>query len=56
MPMKVLLSAFALAALVAPGLALAQDGCNHAKSIKMTCADGTAWDEQTQRCAPTIGS
>jgi hypothetical protein len=60
MPMKVLTRAFAAAfaasAILAPGLALAQ-ACDHGReAIKMTCAEGTGWDDKSAKCVPIVGS
>jgi hypothetical protein len=60
MPMKAatkaFAAAFALSTILAPGLALAQ-GCDHGReAIKMTCAEGTGWDDKTAKCVPIVGS
>lgn len=54
--MKVLLSALAVAALLAPFAATAQAACDHEEKIKMSCAEGTAWDDTKKTCAPVVGS
>lgn len=54
--MKALLSAFALAALFAPAAAVAQQACDHGEKMKMSCAEGTAWDDKNKTCAPVAGS
>jgi Chitin binding Peritrophin-A domain len=54
--MKLLMSAIAAAALLAPVAVLAQDGCHHGEKTTMSCAEGTAWDEAKQTCAPVVGS
>ena len=54
--MKMLLSAVALATLLAPAAVVAQDACNHGEKIKMSCAEGTAWDDKNKTCAPVVGS
>lgn len=53
--MKAFLTVFVLAAAMGPGLAVAQ-GCDHEQKIKISCADGTSWDDQSKTCAPTVGS
>lgn len=51
--MKTSLAALALVLL--PGLALAQ-GCNHAKTTAMSCADGMIPDAETGTCVPVTTS
>ena len=51
--MKTVLAALALVSALAPGLALAQ-GC-HSNKVKMSCAEGQAWDEAAKRCSPVVG-
>jgi hypothetical protein len=52
----VLAPGLALSTVLAPGLALAQ-GCDHGReAIKMTCAEGTGWDDKTAKCVPIVGS
>ncbi len=33
------------------GAALAQGGC-HGEKIKMSCAEGTTWDDDSRACMP----
>jgi len=57
MKTKMLLATLAL--IVAPTLALAEGGCGfgHTKTeqIVMSCADGSVFDAEEQRCVPTTG-
>lgn len=57
MKTKMLLATLAL--IVAPTLALAGGGCGfgHVKTeeVVMSCADGTVFDAEAQRCVPTTG-
>ncbi|MXQ07022.1 adenylosuccinate lyase [Alphaproteobacteria bacterium GH1-50] len=54
MKTKTLLAALALTAL--PGLAAAQCFGDHAKEqVTMSCAAGSVFDAETQRCVPTTG-
>ena len=60
MPMKAaakaFTAAFAVSTILAPGLALAQ-GCDRGReAIKMTCAEGTGWDDKSAKCVPIVGS
>ncbi len=53
---KAFAAAFAVSAILAPGLALAQ-GCDKGReTIKMSCAEGTGWDDKTAKCVPIVGS
>lgn len=53
---KTLAAALAVAFALVPAATLAQ-GCPHAQqTIKMTCAEGTAWDDQTRKCEPIVGA
>ncbi|WP_347313079.1 adenylosuccinate lyase [Defluviimonas sp. SAOS-178_SWC] len=54
MKMKTLLAALALAAGLAPALALAQ-GCSHERQAQISCAEGQSWDAATRSCV-TVGS
>lgn len=50
MTTRTLLAALALVAGLSPAFALAE-GCSHdQRSAQITCAQGTTWDEATQRC------
>ncbi len=51
--LKTALAALTLTLL--PGLALAQ-GCDHAKSTAMSCADGMMPDAETGTCVPVTTS
>jgi|GEM_PF-6006126 len=52
--MKTIVAALAVVAGLAPAVALAE--CNRAeKQAALTCAQGTVWDSETQRCV-TVGS
>ena len=51
--LKTTLAALTLTLL--PGLALAQ-GCSHAKTTAMSCADGTMPDAETGTCVPVTTS
>lgn len=52
MKMKTLLAALALT--LAPGLAVAMCSGNYQKDeVAMTCAAGTTWDSEMQRCVAT---
>ena len=54
MKTKTLLAALALSTL--PGLAMAQCFGDHAKEqVTMSCAAGSVYDADTQRCVPTTG-
>ena len=56
MKIKTLLAALALA--TAPGLAFAEcSGFGHSKSeqVTMSCAAGSVYDAETERCVPTTG-
>ncbi|MFN0115945.1 MAG: hypothetical protein ACKVPY_14835 [Paracoccaceae bacterium] len=53
--MKAVLSVLALAAALAPGLAVAQ-GCHSEQKVKMSCAEGQAYDAAAKRCSPVVGS
>jgi hypothetical protein len=53
---KAFAAAFAVSTILVPGLALAQ-GCDHGReAIKMSCAEGTGWDDKTAKCVPIVGS
>jgi hypothetical protein len=52
--MKTVLSVLAVLSALAPGLALADGGC-HRDKVKMSCAEGQAWDDAAKRCAPVVG-
>ena len=45
----------ALTLLLAPGIALAE-GCSHAKTTAMSCADGMQPDAETGTCVPVTTS
>ncbi|MCB2110773.1 MAG: hypothetical protein H6895_08470 [Defluviimonas sp.] len=47
-------AALALAASLGPALAAA-GGCNHDRQARISCAQGTTWDDATRRCI-TVGS
>ena len=49
MPIKTLAAALALAASLAPGLALAQ-GCSHDRQANISCAQGQSWDATLMKC------
>ena len=49
MKIKTLLTTFALAAVMAPSLALA-GGCSGKDHANMSCADGQIWDASTRTC------
>lgn len=52
MKAKIVLTAFVLAA--SPGIALAS--CSWGKTEAASCAPGSAWDSETQRCeVQTVG-
>jgi hypothetical protein len=51
--MKTVLTVLAVMSVLAPGLAMAE-GCQRNK-VKMSCADGQAWDETAKRCSPVVG-
>lgn len=57
MKTKMLLATLAL--IVTPTLALAGGGCGfgHAKTeqVVMSCAEGSIYDAEEQRCVPTTG-
>ena len=57
MKVKMLLATLALT--ITPALALAGGGCGfgHAKTedVVMSCAEGTIFDTETQRCVPATG-
>ena len=57
MKIKVLLAALALTA--APSFAMAMGGCGfgHAKAedVAMSCAEGTVYDSEAQRCVVPTG-
>jgi hypothetical protein len=47
---------FALTFALAPVAALSQS-CDHGRSeIKLSCAEGTNWDDTSKRCVPVVGS
>ncbi len=55
-PIKVLSAAFAVTMALLPQALMAQ-GCPHDRTtIKMTCAEGSAWDESTRKCEPIVGA
>lgn len=49
MKIKTLLTTFALAAVMAPSLALA-GGCSGKDHANISCADGLVWDVASQSC------
>jgi hypothetical protein len=54
--MKALSAASALVMALLPAAALSQ-GCDRDRtSIKLSCAEGTNWDDTSKRCVPVVGS
>lgn len=55
MKMKLLLATLALAASPTLALAACFDGHAKAEDTVMSCAAGSTYDTETQRCVPTTG-
>ncbi len=54
--MKALSAACALALVLLPAAAVSK-GCDRDRtSIKLSCAEGTNWDDASKRCVPVVGS
>ena len=51
---RMLAAAMALAAILAPGLALAQHVCESSQTI--SCPEGQTYDTTTQACRPPLSS